>query len=179
VTVNDVGVLPPEPAVTVTVTLPAPATPVGVPGIAGAATVVTEADEPDSPDVPIPFVAVILNVYAMPVVSPVTRMSPPPDWYTVPVPPGGFEIAVYEVIAEYPLSGARKLTFTVVGPAAIAPWSLGALGAVPGMTVADRSDCSDLPIPFHASASTVYWVPFLSPVTMQEPNTLFTLQDPA
>jgi hypothetical protein len=47
------------------------------------------------------------------------------------------------------------------------------------MTAADHSDRWDVPIAFHASAWTLYWVPLFSPVTLQDSITLFTLQDPA
>ena len=50
-----------------------PETPVGVAGVPGTAnTGVTEADATDKPDVPAEFVAVVLNVYAVPFVKPVT-----------------------------------------------------------------------------------------------------------
>ncbi len=46
---------------------------VGAPGtVAG----VTEADAVDKPDVPAEFVAVVLNVYAVPFVNPVTTHDP-------------------------------------------------------------------------------------------------------
>ena len=65
--------MPPVPAATVTVTCVLPETPVGVAGVPGTAnTGVTEADAVDAPDVPAEFVAVVLNVYAVPFVKPVT-----------------------------------------------------------------------------------------------------------
>ena len=43
-----------------------------VPPVAHVATGVTEVDATDKPDVPTEFVAVVLNVYAVPFVKPVT-----------------------------------------------------------------------------------------------------------
>ena len=69
--------MPPVPAATVTVTCVLPETPVGVAGVPGTAnTGVTEADAVDAPDVPAEFVAVVVNVYAVPFVKPVTAHEP-------------------------------------------------------------------------------------------------------
>ena len=53
-----------------------PATPVGVAGVPGTGTGVTELDAVDALDVPAEFVAVVVNVYAVPFVKPVTTHEP-------------------------------------------------------------------------------------------------------
>jgi len=68
--------VPPEPAATVTVTCALPATPVGVPGVPGTVVGVTALDAVDALDVPAEFVAVVVNVYAVPFVKPVTTHEP-------------------------------------------------------------------------------------------------------
>jgi hypothetical protein len=40
------------------------------------------------------LVAVTVNVYAVPVVKPVTAIVPEPAWLNVPVPPAGIDVAV-------------------------------------------------------------------------------------
>ncbi len=69
VTVYDAGV-PPEPAVTVTVAEPLPATALGVPGTPGVPGA-TEVDELEELEVPDPLVAVAVKVYDVPSVRPV------------------------------------------------------------------------------------------------------------
>jgi hypothetical protein len=56
--------------------------------------VVTGADGADAPEVPTVFVAVTVNVYAVPPVSPVTVTVPALAPDTVPVFPPGFDVAV-------------------------------------------------------------------------------------
>jgi hypothetical protein len=53
-----------------------PATPVGVAGVPGTVAGVTELDAVDKLDVPAEFVAVVLNVCAVPFVKPVTTHEP-------------------------------------------------------------------------------------------------------
>ena len=71
------------------------ATPVGVGGVVGATATVTEFDAADAADVPMLFVAVTVNVYAVPVVNPETVM---PLLHVaevkVPVLPPGLDVAV-------------------------------------------------------------------------------------
>jgi hypothetical protein len=84
--------------------------------------------------VPTPLVAVTVNVYAVPLVSPVTtRGLPPPD---ATAPPGD-AVAVYPVIGAPPvLAGAVKLTNTCPWPPM--PLTLvGAPGTVAGVTADD------------------------------------------
>ena len=53
-----------------------PETPVGVAGVPGTTTGVTALDAVDELDVPAVFVAVVVNVYAVPFVKPVTAHEP-------------------------------------------------------------------------------------------------------
>ena len=53
-----------------------PETPVGVAGVPGTGTGVTELDALEALDVPAEFVAVVVNVYAMLFVKPVTTHEP-------------------------------------------------------------------------------------------------------
>jgi hypothetical protein len=65
--------------------------------------------------VPAPFVAATTNVYAVPLVSPVTVIGDAP----VPVMLPGEDVAVYAVIAALPVSeGAVYATVAVPDPAA-------------------------------------------------------------
>ena len=48
-------------------------------GVPGANAGTTEPDSPDAAEVPTAFLAVTMNLYAMPVVNRVTRMLPEPD----------------------------------------------------------------------------------------------------
>ena len=80
---------------TVADAFPAPAvTPVGVPGaVAGAG--VTEFEDAEEGPVPMALVAVTLNVYVVPFVSPLT----------VAVVAGGFPVTVVGVCAVVPMNG--------------------------------------------------------------------------
>ena len=91
----------------------------------------TDADGADNAEVPLAFIAVTVNVYVSPGVSPVTAMVPDPAPDTVPVFPPGVAFAVYFVIAD-PLSnaGAANVTLAVVAPVAVAAETAGAPGAV-------------------------------------------------
>ena len=53
----------------------------------------TDADAADAAELPTPFVAVTVNVYAVPGVRPVTVMVPEPE--PEPVPPLGIDVDVY------------------------------------------------------------------------------------
>jgi len=86
VTVNDVGTGP-APAATVTVAAPLRGTAVGAGGTPGPETGVTGSDSTDSGEVPPSLLAVDLNVYAVPLVRPVTTHDPEAPM-TVQVLPG-------------------------------------------------------------------------------------------
>jgi hypothetical protein len=82
---------------------------------------------------PAALVAYTVNVYAVPVVKPLTVMVPEPDCDTVPVIPPGEDTAVYDVIGCAEVSvlvGAVYVTVAVVEPVDVAVPIVGALGSV-------------------------------------------------
>jgi hypothetical protein len=88
---------------------------------------VTDALALDAGLVPIAFVAVTVNVYAVEDDKPLTVIGEP---LPVPVKPPGLDVTVYPVIAEPPLfAGASNATEAVVLPA-VATTFVGASGAV-------------------------------------------------
>jgi hypothetical protein len=153
-----------------------PATTVGVAGAVGALTSVTDVEASDGAEVPFVFVAVTVNVYGVFAVSPTTVIVPDPDWDTVPVLAPVFEVAVYVVIAEPPLdAGAVNATVADVDPVAATAPMVGAPGTVTGVTGADAPDAPEVPPAFVAVTLTVYGVPFVSPVTSQDPDAPVTV----
>ena len=132
---------------------------------------VTCADVVDAAEVPFAFVAVTVNAYEVPAVSPVTVIVPDPAWDTVPVIAPVFEVAVYLVIAEPPLdAGAVNATVADVGPVAVTAPIPGAPGG-PGMvTWADAEDAVEVPAAFVAVTVNAYEVPAASPVTVIVPD---------
>jgi hypothetical protein len=97
--------------------------------------------------VPIPFVAVIENVYAVPLVRPVMIIGDP---LLVAVSPPTLDVAVYEVMAEPPLFvGGVKVTVAWPLPAVAVPM-VGASGVVAGMTALLVFDVALVPILFMA-----------------------------
>jgi len=177
--VYDAGVPPDVPAATVTVTLLAPATTVGVAGAAGAVTSVTDVEASDGAEVPFVFVAVTVNVYGVFAVSPMTVIVPEPAWDTVPVLAPVFEVAVYVVIAEPPLdAGMVNATVADVDPDAVTVPMVGAPGTVTGVTGVDGADAADVPPAFVAAAVNVYVVPFVRPLTSHDPESPATVHVP-
>jgi hypothetical protein len=88
---------------------------------------VTEPLGDDAAPVPIAFVAVTVNVYAVPLLKPETVIG---DELPVPVIPLGLEVTVKPVIAEPPFSaGAEKDTDTELSPA-VALTLVGASGTL-------------------------------------------------
>ena len=69
----------------------------------------------------------------MPPDRPVTEIVPLPACVSVPMPPAGDEVTVYEVIVEPPFDvGAVKATVAVVCPVAVATPIVGAPDKTPG-----------------------------------------------
>ncbi len=131
----------------------------------------TGIDGVDGSDVPATFVAVTVNVYEVPFVSPVTAMVPDPDWDRVPVPPAGFEVAVYEVIGDPPSDeGAVNATSAVAPPVTTTAPMPGLPGVPRGVTGCEAPDTAEVPPLFVAVAVNVYAVPLVSPVTSQDPD---------
>ena len=99
--------------------------------------VVIKFDALEALEVPCGFVAVIVNVYEVLDVRPVTEIVPDPAWERVPEPPGGLEVTEYEVIVSPPLlTGAVKETVAVLCPVEVAIKFVGAPGKVRGVAVA-------------------------------------------
>lgn len=99
--------------------------------------VVIKFDALEALEVPCELVAVIVNVYEVFDVRPVTDMVPDPAWERVPDPPGGLEVTVYEVIVAPPLlTGAVNETVAVLCPVEVAIKFVGAPGTVRGVAVA-------------------------------------------
>lgn len=146
---------------TVAVVLPATADPiVGAPARAPGVMLLEGAE---GNPVPATFVAVTVNVYAVPFVSPVTSnglVAP------VVVRPSGLDVTVYAVIALPPFqAGATKLTVAVVLPARAAP-IVGASGTVAGVTLLEGAEGSPTPTAFVAVTVNRYATPFVRPVTV-------------
>ena len=158
------------PSVTVTVPMP---------GAPGGPRMVTGADGEDGVEVPAAFVAVTMNVYGVPAVSPATVIVPDPVWDTAPVKEPVSEVAVYLVIAEPPLdAGAVNATVALDDPAAVTAPMVGAPGTVSGVTGADAADAAEVRPPFVAVAVNVYAVPLVRPVTSQDPDSPVTVHAP-
>jgi len=111
---------------------PAVAVPiVGAPGTVVGGAGVTEFEAELGELVPLTFVAVTVNVYAVPLVRPVTEIGLVEP---VPVKLPGFDVTVYPVIAEPPLLvGAVNVIDAWAFPAVAVP-IVGALGVVEGVT---------------------------------------------
>jgi hypothetical protein len=77
-------------------------------------------------------------------------MVPEPAWFTVPVFPPGFDVAVYEVIAVPPLDdGAVNATLALFTKVATDP-IVGAPGGPIGVTDADALEETEVPAAFRA-----------------------------
>ena len=117
---------------------------VGAPGVvAGVAALLAL----DALPVPTSFVAVTLNVYAVPLVRPVTVSG---ELAPLAVNPPGLEVTVYEVIAEPPFEdGAENVTTTSPLPRVAVPM-VGAPGVVAGTTELLVADAVPVPSVFVA-----------------------------
>jgi hypothetical protein len=116
----------------------------GAPGIVAGVTLL---DAADGKPVPFAFVAVTVNVYAVPFVRPATMigLAAPAD-----VMPPGLDVTVYPVIGLPPLSaGAVKLTVARALPAT-AEAAVGAPGTPTGVTLLDAADAALTPMAFVA-----------------------------
>jgi hypothetical protein len=78
---------------------------------------------------PYDVVALTVNVYAVPVVKPVTVIG---DVVLEPAMPPGLDVAVYVTVPPLPVyAGAVNTTVTLVGPAAATAPTVGAPGLPP------------------------------------------------
>ena len=114
---------------------------------------------------PTALVATTVNVYAVPLVSPVTiavSVLPP----TVAVLPPGDDVTVYPVMALPPLFvGAVQVTVAWALPPVAVP-IVGAPGTVAGVTELDAAEAALLPMALVAKTVNVYAVPLVRPVTV-------------
>jgi hypothetical protein len=111
---------------------------------------------------PFIFEATTVNVYAVPLVSPVTTIglaAPEAE------PPAGFEVTVYPVIADPPLlAGAENVTEACAFPFVAVP-IVGALGTAEGVIEFEAALAGPSPLALVATTVKVYAVPLMSPVT--------------
>jgi hypothetical protein len=172
VTVYEVSALPPfdTGAVHDTVACPAPAVAVTFVGAPGTAAGVTAFDCAEGALFPTPFVAVTVNVYAVPLVSPVTVVEvagglPVTVVVGCAVAPM-YGVTVYDVSALPPFdTGADHDTVAWPFPGVAVAFD-GAPGTLAGVTAFDAADCDPVPIAFVAATLKVYDVPFVSPATV-------------
>jgi hypothetical protein len=132
----------------------------------------TELEEPDPLDVPAVLVAVAENVYARPLVRPVT-VHDVAGLVTVQVRLPGNAVTVYDAGAP----PVPALTVTVAEPSPATAVGVGGVpGASIGLTEPDANDPLDVPAAFVAVAENVYGVPLVRPGTVHEVAGLVTVQ---
>ena len=149
-------------AVNVIVACPLPAVAVPIVGASGTVAGAIELDALDGVLVPSAFVAVTVNVYAWPFVSPVTVSGEP---LPVAVSPPTFEVTVYDVVVEPSLKpGVNVIVAEPLPRTAVT--LVGASGTLAGVTEFEALDTVLVPIAFVAVTVNVYAVPFDSPVTV-------------
>jgi len=189
VTRYDVTAPPPEPAATVTVAEPLPASTPLIAGVAGAELPGVNGAEVAAAPQPAPDKADTDTVYVVPLVRPV-RVHDVVEAGTRHEAPPGDATARYCVTANDPaLAGADHVTVAEFAPEATDTdvGAEGATGAGPGfgpgvgaeplgVTELEGPDDRELPKLFVATAVNVYAVPFVRPVTVQEPPDPVTVQ---
>jgi hypothetical protein len=124
----------------------------------------------DAFPVPTPFVAVTVNVYEVPLVSPGTTIEV--EFAVTWIPPG-FEVTVYDMMGLPLFAAAAKATVAWALPA-VAVGLPGAPGTPTIMTGLDAPDGKLEPAEVIAVTVNVYWVPILSPVMVIEVEFLVT-----
>jgi hypothetical protein len=151
-TVCDVAAVPVVAAVIEAVTDPSPATTLGTAGTFGFAIGVTDTEAADAADVPPAFVAVAVNVYAVPFVRPVTTHEPDAPVIVHVALPG--DAVTRCDVAAVPDSAAETDTRTDASP--ITPvGAAGTFGFAIGVTDAEAADAADVPPAFVAVAVNV------------------------
>jgi hypothetical protein len=153
--------------VTVTLADPSPTTTLGAAGTFGLAIGVTEADGADAADVPPAFVAVAVNVYAVPFVKPDTTHEPDAPVIVQVAPPG--DASTVCDVAGHTSRASETDTRTDASPMATLG-AAGTLGRGMGVTAADAADAAEVPPALVAVAVNVYAVPFVRPDTTHEPD---------
>jgi hypothetical protein len=167
VAVYDVTAAPPLLAGAVNVTVACVLPPVAVPiaGAPGTVAGVTLLEAADAAPVPTAFVAVTVNVYAVPFARPATTIDVH-GAVQLAVSALGDEVAVYDVIADPPsLTGAVNVTVAWTLPRVAVPM-VGAPGVVAGVTLLDAADGAPAPTALVAVTVKVYAVPFVRPLTV-------------
>ena len=151
--------------VTVACALPPVAVPmVGAPGTVAGVTLLEAADAGPAPTA---FVAVTVNVYAVPLARPVTVMEVQGAVQEAVMPPGE-DVAVKLVMAVPPLdAGAVNVTVACVLPAVAVPM-VGAPGGPSGVALFEAADAGPVPMALVAVTVKVYAVPFARPPTVIE-----------
>jgi hypothetical protein len=127
-------------------------------------------------DTPIAFEALTENVYATPLVRPVTVRY---VLKFVPLYAAGLETTEYEVTALPPFeAGAVQETYAKAFPA-VAVTPVGAPGAPIGVTAVEALDVAEVPTVFTAETVNVYAVSLVSPVAVTEVDVPVVLLYPA
>ena len=134
-------------------------------GLLGTVIGVIDEDAVDAVEFPAPFVATTVNVYEVPLVSPVT-VAEVVDDVAVKLP--GDDVTVYEVMTDPPVdAGALHETVDCPFPAD-ALTLVGLPGTVIGVTGEDATDASEFPILFTAITVNVYVDPLVRPVIVAD-----------
>ena len=137
---------------------------------------VTVADAADGSEVPYVFVAVTVNVHAVPAVSPVTVMEPAPGMFPTPVSPSGLDVAWYCEMEDPPVDvDASNVTVAVANPASVtgpvvATTLDGGLGSSIMVISPEGADATEVPTAFVAVTVNVYLTPTVSPLTGMAPE---------
>jgi len=139
---------------------PAPVDPVSPDVALVAAFGTDESDAAELDDVPDPLLAVVVNVYDVPFVRPVTTHDVA-GTVTVHVPPPGDAVTVYDVGAP-PEPGATTVTVACPSPTTTAG-APGVSGGATGVTGSEATDDEEVPSEFVAVAVNVYDVPLVKP----------------
>jgi len=139
-----------------------PAVAVPIVGGPGTAPGVTLFEGADAGPVPTALVALTVNVYAVPLVSPLRMMGEPGPLATIAP---GEDVAVYDVTGEPFDAAAVNATPACVLPAAAMRF-VGAPGTPAGVTLFDGADAGPAPTALVAVTVKVYAVPLARPPTV-------------
>lgn len=150
-----VGVGAPEKSAWPARVKPTPAFPVGVTELTNTGAIfgsgITAFEVLEELDVPIPFVAITVNVYSTPLVKPVTTIGLcDPE----AVAPPGDAVTVYEVISA-PFAPAPVNAIVARESPGVAVTEDGAVGKPAGVTADDAAEAADLPTEFTATTANV------------------------
>ena len=154
---------------------PSPIVAVPMVGASGTKAGVTELLALEALLVPIEFVAVIVNVYAVPFDNPSTVIGEP---LLLPVNPPGLEVAVYVIMEEPPLLAGGVKVITARPLPRVAVPMVGASGIVAGTIELLVAELLLFPIALVATTVKVYVVPFVRPVTTNGDDPPFAVKPP-